>query len=55
MSRNQEFTVYLITKGDIIRFIAVEIVIGSMTYSLALKIFHNAILAGAGDGPVLKG
>lgn len=50
MSRNQEFTVYLITKGDIIRFIAVEIVIGSMTYSLALKIFHNAILAGAGVG-----
>jgi hypothetical protein len=55
VSRNQEFTVYLITKGDIIRFIAVEIVIGSMTYSLALKIFHNAILAGAGGWACTEG
>lgn len=33
----------------------VEIVIGSMTYSLALKIFHNAILAGAGGWACTEG
>ncbi|UQZ32851.1 hypothetical protein C2I18_04315 [Paenibacillus sp. PK3_47] len=46
--RNQEFRVYIITKGDILRFIVVEIIIGTVTYSLAMKIFHNVILASAG-------
>ncbi|MFD1906184.1 hypothetical protein ACFTAO_26020 [Paenibacillus rhizoplanae] len=48
MSRNQEFRVYLITKRDILRFIVVEIIIGSMTYKLALNLCHNTILAGGG-------
>lgn len=48
MLRNQEFRVYIITKGDILRFIIVEIIIGTVTYSLAMKIFHNVILASAG-------
>lgn len=55
MTHNQEFTVYLITKRDILRFIVVEVIIGSMTYSLAWSLFHNTILAGAGAGPVRKG
>lgn len=55
MRRNQEFTVYLITKRDILRFCVVEIVIGSITYSLALKLFHNTILAGAGGWACTEG
>lgn len=47
--RNQEFMVYVFTSGDILRFIAVEIVIGSVVYSVALKLFHNVILASAGS------
>ncbi|AIQ54140.1 hypothetical protein [Paenibacillus sp. FSL R7-0331] len=48
MLRNREFRVYVITKGDILRFIAIEIVLGTMTYSIAMKLFHNVILASAG-------
>ncbi|KWX78387.1 hypothetical protein AMQ84_09515 [Paenibacillus riograndensis] len=48
MLHNQEFKVYIITTGDIMRFFVVEIIIGTMTYSLAMKIFHNVILASAG-------
>lgn len=48
MLPNQEFKVYVITTGDIMRFFIIEIVIGTMTYSLAMKIFHNVILASAG-------
>ncbi|CAM4423232.1 hypothetical protein [Paenibacillus typhae] len=48
MLRNQEFRVYIITKGDILRFVAIEIVLGTMTYSIAMKLFHNVILASAG-------
>lgn len=49
MLHNQEFKVYVITSGDILRFIAVEIVIGSMVYSVAVKLFHNVFLASAGS------
>ena len=55
MTHNQEFTVYLITKRDILRFCLIEIVIGSITYSLALKLFHNTILAGAGGWACTEG
>ena len=55
MLHNQEFKVYLITKGDILRFIVIEIVIGSMTYSLAMRIFHNFILASAGGWACTEG
>ncbi|NQX46296.1 hypothetical protein HQN87_13225 [Paenibacillus tritici] len=55
MSQNQEFRVYLITKRDILRFIVVEIIIGSMTYKLALNLFHNSILAGAGGWACTEG
>ncbi|MEJ9161342.1 hypothetical protein [Paenibacillus graminis] len=48
MLHNQEFKVYIITTGDIMRFFVVEIIIGTMTYSLAMKVFHNVILASAG-------
>lgn len=48
MLHNQEFRVYIITTGDIMRFFVIEIIIGTMTYSLAMKIFHNFILASAG-------
>lgn len=48
MLHNQEFKVYIITTGDIMRFFVIEIIIGTMTYSLAMKIFHNVILASAG-------
>ncbi|WP_231574770.1 hypothetical protein [Paenibacillus sp. FSL R7-0273] len=48
MPRNQEFRVYIITKGDILRFVAIEIVLGTLTYSIAMKLFHNMILASAG-------
>ncbi|KWX70194.1 hypothetical protein AML91_30070 [Paenibacillus jilunlii] len=48
MLHNQEFKVYIITTGDIMRFFVVEVIIGTMTYSLAMKIFHNVILASAG-------
>ncbi|AIQ69123.1 hypothetical protein PGRAT_16915 [Paenibacillus graminis] len=48
MLHNQEFKVYIITTGDIMRFFVVEILIGTMTYSLAMKVFHNVILASAG-------
>ncbi|KWX86426.1 hypothetical protein AMQ83_18970 [Paenibacillus riograndensis] len=48
MLHNQEFKVYIITTGDIMRFFVVEIIIGTMTYSLAMKMFHNVILASAG-------
>ncbi|MNP29190.1 hypothetical protein D3C76_1222020 [compost metagenome] len=48
MLRNQEFRVYIVTKGDILRFVAIEIVLGTMTYSIAMKLFHNVILASAG-------
>jgi hypothetical protein len=52
---NQEFRIYLITKGDIFRFIVIDIVIGSMTYSLAMRMFHNLILAGAGGWVCTEG
>ncbi|MEK4851709.1 hypothetical protein NST04_17820 [Paenibacillus sp. FSL H7-0756] len=55
MTHNQEFTVYLITKRDILRFIVVEVIIGSMTYSLAWSLFHNTILAGAGGWACTEG
>ncbi|ASA21756.1 hypothetical protein [Paenibacillus donghaensis] len=45
---NQEFRVYVITTGDILRFIVLDIVIGTMTYSISMKLFHNVILASAG-------
>jgi hypothetical protein len=45
---NQEFKVYIITTGDIMRFFVIEIIIGTVTYALANKIFHNFILASAG-------
>ena len=48
MLHNQEFKVYIITTGDIMRFFVIEIIIGTMTYSLAMKIFHNFLLASAG-------
>jgi hypothetical protein len=46
--QTQEFKVYIITSGDIMRFIIIEIVIGTVAYSLAMKLFHNIILASAG-------
>ncbi|CAH1195917.1 hypothetical protein PAECIP111892_02127 [Paenibacillus auburnensis] len=48
MLHNQEFKVYIITTGDIMRFFVIEIIIGTVTYALANKIFHNFILASAG-------
>ena len=48
MLRNQEFKVYIITKGDVLRFFVIEIIIGTMAYSIAMKLFHNMILASAG-------
>lgn len=48
MLHNQEFKVYIITTGDIMRFFVIEVLIGTMTYSLALKLCHNFILASAG-------
>ncbi|QSF48022.1 hypothetical protein [Paenibacillus tianjinensis] len=48
MLRHQEFKVYIITTGDIMRFFVIEIIIGTVTYALANKIFHNFILASAG-------
>ncbi|MNC79018.1 hypothetical protein D3C75_1313810 [compost metagenome] len=45
---NQEFQVYVVTKGDVLRFFVIEIIIGSMAYSIAMKLFHNIILASAG-------
>ncbi|MFC3745548.1 hypothetical protein [Paenibacillus sp. GCM10012306] len=48
MLHNQEFKVYIITSGDILRFIVLEIVVGTMAYSIAMKLFHNVILASAG-------
>ncbi|GGG03945.1 hypothetical protein GCM10010912_55920 [Paenibacillus albidus] len=48
MFQNQEFTIYIIDKGDILRFIVIEIIFGTMTYSLAMQLFHNFILASAG-------
>ncbi|WP_310829696.1 hypothetical protein [Paenibacillus pedocola] len=48
MLHHQEFKVYIITTGDIMRFFVIEIIIGTVTYALANKIFHNFILASAG-------
>ncbi|OKP96484.1 hypothetical protein A3849_20545 [Paenibacillus sp. P46E] len=45
---NQEFKVYIITKGAVLRFLVIEIIIGTLTYSIAMKLFHNIILASAG-------
>ncbi|WP_019909722.1 hypothetical protein [Paenibacillus sp. HW567] len=45
---HQEFQVYVVTKGDVLRFFVIEIIIGTMTYSIAMKLFHNIILASAG-------
>lgn len=55
MLRNQEFRVYIVTKGDILWFVAIEIVLGTMTYSIAMKLFHNVILASAGGWAVTEG
>jgi hypothetical protein len=48
MLHNHEFTMYVITVSDIKRIFIMEIVIGAMTYSIAMKLFHNVILASAG-------
>ncbi|MEK4059776.1 MULTISPECIES: hypothetical protein [Paenibacillus] len=48
MTHNQEFKVYIITSGDILRFFVIEIILGTVTYSIALKLFHNVLLASAG-------
>jgi len=48
MLHNQEFKVYIITKGDVLRFFVIEIIIGTMTYSIAMRLFHNIFLASAG-------
>ncbi|MBW4080509.1 hypothetical protein [Paenibacillus sp. S150] len=48
MLHNQEFKIYIITTGDIVSFFVMEIIIGTMTYSLAMKLFHNVLLASAG-------
>ncbi|WP_239004566.1 hypothetical protein [Paenibacillus tepidiphilus] len=48
MLPKHEFQVYVITKGDVLRFFVIEIIIGTVTYSLAMKIFHNVVLASAG-------
>ena len=46
--RNQEFRVYVITTGDILRFIMLDIVVGTMTYSISMKFFNDVILASVG-------
>lgn len=46
---NPEFKVYVITKGDVLRFLVMEIIISSVAYSIAMKLFHNFILASAGS------
>ncbi|WP_151735496.1 hypothetical protein [Paenibacillus tengchongensis] len=43
-----EFQVFVITKGDVLRFFVIEIIIGTVTYSLAMKLVHNVVLASAG-------
>lgn len=48
MLYNQEFRIYVITFSDIRRFFIMEIVMGSITYSIAMQLFHNVILACAG-------
>ncbi|MNI33559.1 hypothetical protein D3C73_875160 [compost metagenome] len=48
MLQNREFRVYIITTGDIMRFIVIEVILGTLTYTLAMKIFHNMLLASAG-------
>lgn len=48
MPHQQEFKVYIITSRDILRFFAFDIILGTMTYAIAMKIFHNVILASAG-------
>ncbi|MNW28463.1 hypothetical protein D3C74_52890 [compost metagenome] len=46
---NPNFKIYVITSSDIKRFIIMEMVIGSITYSVAMHFLHNAILAGIGS------
>lgn len=48
MPHHQEFKVYIITSGDILRFFVIEVILGTITYSIAMKIFHNMFLASAG-------
>ncbi|OAB32898.1 hypothetical protein [Paenibacillus glacialis] len=48
MLNNYEFKIYVITFSDIKRFFIMEIIIGAMTYSIAMKLFHNVVLASAG-------
>lgn len=55
LSHKREFRVYVITKEDIFSFVVIEILIGSLAFSLASRWFHNALVAGAGSWAYTEG